>query len=140
MITSLQILPRWGRRSRLAAPSSLRTEVCPPTLRYAPAGAWQRAMFWLLAPSPQDAAPAPGRLPAVRSEFAMLLADIDSDEARALRRHIADSRSLRDLWHLRSAAYRVIGIAHSQRVADERLALLNRHFPTRAPRSQFAPL
>ena len=140
MLTSSLVLPRWGRRSKLAAPSSLRTEVCPPTLRHAPAGAWQRAMFWLLAPSPQDATPALTRLPAVRGEFTRLLADIDSEEARALRRHIADSHSLRDLWHLRSATYRVIGLAHSQSVADERLALLNRHFTTRAPRSQVGPL
>jgi len=140
MITSLQILPRWNRRPRLAAPSSLRTEVCPPTLRHAPDSAWQRAMFWLLAPSPQDAAPALNRLPAVRADFTALLADIDGDEARALRRQIADAHSLRDLWHLRAATYHVIGLARSQGVADERLALLNRHFPTRAPRSQFAPL
>lgn len=140
MITSLQILPRWGRRSALAAPSSLRTEVCPPTLRHAPAGAWQRAMFWLLAPAPQEAAPAPDRLPAVRNEFTALLADIEGDETCTLRRRIAEARSLRELWHLRAAVYRVIGLAHSQTVAEERLGVLNRHFPTRAPRSQFAPL
>jgi hypothetical protein len=140
MITSLQILPRWGRRSTLAAPSSLRTEVCPPTLRHAPSGAWQRAIFWLLAPAPQEAAPAPDRLPAVRNEFTALLADIDGDEARTLCRRIAEARSLRELWHLRAAVYRVIGLAHSQIVAEERLGELNRHFPTRAPRSQLAPL
>ena len=140
MMKSLQLLPRWGRRSTLDAASSLRVEVCPPSLRQAPASTWQRAMFWLLAPAPQDTSPAPNRLPGVRSDFNALLADIDNDDARALRQRIADARSLRELWHLRAEAYRVIGLTHSQSVAEERLARMNRHFPTRAPRSQFAPL
>jgi hypothetical protein len=33
-----------------------------------------------------------------------------------------------------------VGVAHSQFEAQARVDLLNRHFPTRAPRSQFAPL
>jgi len=136
----LLTLPRWGRRSTLAATSSLRTEVCPPALRHEPRGRWQQALFWLLAPAPEDASPAPDHLPAVRDEFIALLADIDGDDALRLRRRVTQTRSLRELWHLRADTYRVIGIAHSQSVAETRLALLNRHFPTRAPRSQFAPL
>ena len=53
MTRSLKYLPSWGRPSTLAAPSSLRTEVCPPTLRQSPHSAWRRAIFWLLAPAPQ---------------------------------------------------------------------------------------
>ena len=140
MMKSLPFLSRRSRFSTLEAPSSLRVEVCPPSLRQAPDSAWQRAMFWLLAPAPQDASPAPSRLHAVRGDFTALLADIDTDAARALCRRIADASSLRELWHLRAEAYRVVGLSHSQSVAEERLALLNRHFPTRAPRSQFAPL
>lgn len=140
MMKSLQLLPRRARRSTLEAPSSLRVEVCPPSLRQAPASPWQRAMFWLLAPAPQDASPAPSRLHAVRSDFHALLVDIHGDAAAALRQRIGDARSLRELWHLRAEAYRVIGLGHSQSVAEDRLARLNRHFPTRAPRSQFAPL
>lgn len=140
MMKSLQLLPRWGRRSALDAQSSLRVEVCPPSLRQAPASTWQRAVFWLLAPAPYDSSPAPSLLVGVRSDFEALLGDIASDDACALRRRIADARSLRELWHLRADAYRVIGLSHSQRVAEERLARLNRHFPTRAPRSQLAPL
>jgi hypothetical protein len=142
MIRSMQLLPlpRWGRRSTLAAPSSLRTEVCPPALRHEPRGLWRRVLFWLLAPAPVDAAPAPDRLPPVRDDFMTALADIHGDDARRLRRRVSESCSLRELWHLRADIYRVIGIAHSQSVAETRLALLNRHFPTRAPRSQFAPL
>jgi len=36
--------------------------------------------------------------------------------------------------------YRLVAIAHSQSEAEARLALLARHFPTRSPRSQLAPL
>jgi len=140
MMKSLPFLSRRSRFSTLEAPSSLRVEVCPPSLRQAPDSAWQRAMFWLLAPAPQDASPAPSRLHAVRSDFSALLADIDTDAARALCRRIADAGSLRELWHLRAEAYRVIGLGYSQSVAEDRLARMNRHFPTRAPRSQFAPL
>ena len=84
MMKSLPFLSRRARRSTLEAPSSLRVEVCPPSLRQAPDRTWQRAMFWLLAPAPQDASPAPSRLHAVRSDFTALLADIDTDAARAL--------------------------------------------------------
>jgi hypothetical protein len=139
---SLSKFSRWSRRSTtLADPSSLRVEVCPPSLRCTPAGnAWQRAMFWLLAPAPQDSAPPVNRLPGVRTEFLATLSDIDSQEVDALRRRINDCRSLRELWHVRAELYRVVGVAHSQAQAEERVSLLNRHFPTRAPRSQFATL
>ncbi|HSQ71433.1 MAG TPA: hypothetical protein VLM87_03350 [Rubrivivax sp.] len=133
----MQLLSRLSRRSTLGAPSSLRVEVCPPSLRQAPASGWQRAIFWLLAPAPQDASPAPQRLHAVRNEFSAALDDIEDDDARSLCRRIADAPSLRDLWHLRAEAFRVIGLSHSQSVAENRLSRLNRHFPTRAPRSQF---
>ena len=137
---ALALLPRFGRRSTLSDPSSLRTEVCPPSLRHAPGTAWQRLLFWLLAPSPFESAPPLSRLPAVRSEFLATIADVDDDEADALRHRIARSASLRELWHLRSAVYRSVGLAHSQREAERRLALLAHHFPTRSPRSQLGTL
>lgn len=130
------------RTTTLSDPSTLRPTVYPPSLRHAPeaSGAWQRLMFWLMGPTLQDAAPPPSRLTGVRTEFMATLADIDSEGADTLRRRVADARSLRELWHLRAEVYRIVGIAHSQFQAEERVALLNRHFPTRAPRSQFAPL
>ena len=57
-----------------------------------------------------------------------------------MRWRVQEARSLRELWHVRADLYRVIAVAHSQREAEERLLLLNRHFPTRAPRSQFGTL
>ncbi len=141
MFRSLSLSPPLGRRSTLADSSSLRVEVCPPSLRCAPAGnAWQRLLFWLLAPAPHDAAPPLHRLPAVRTEFLATLADIGGDDAQALRSRIQATQTLRELWHARAEIYRVVGVAHSQAQAEERVNLLNRHFPTRAPRSQFGNL
>ncbi len=141
MLNVLAPISRWNRRSTLCDPSSLRVEVCPPSLRCAPEGnAWQRLMFWLMAPAPQDAAPPVNRLPGVRMEFLATLADIESDDADALRLRIRDARSLRELWHTRAEVYRIVGVAYSQQQAEDRVDLLNRHFPTRAPRSQFAGL
>jgi hypothetical protein len=139
--TLLSLLTRPGPRSTLGAASSLRVEVRPPSLRHAPSGgAWHRLMFWLLAPAPGDSAPPLGSLPAVRQDFASRLTDVPGPAAQALRERIGRSPSLRDLWHLRAELYRVVGLQYSQLEAERRVASLNRHFPTRAPRSQFAPL
>jgi hypothetical protein len=141
MRATFPLFAGWTRRTTLADPSSLRTEVVPPSLRCAPdGGAWQRLMFWLLAPAPHEAAPPPSRLPKVRMDFLATLADIEGPEADELRQRIEDTRTLRELWHLRAELFRLVGVAHSQWQAEQRLDLLNCHFPTRAPRSQFAVL
>jgi hypothetical protein len=133
-------ISRWGRRSTLQDSSSLRVEVYPPSLRHAPPNLWQRLVFWLMAPAPHDASPPLNRLPGVRAEFTHLLQDIAGEDADRLRWRIHQAGSLRELWHLRADTFRVVGIRHSQAEAERRLARLNCHFPTRAPRSQFAPL
>lgn len=131
----------WGRPTTTLLPhSGLRAEVPPPSLRCAPASAWDRLLFWLMAPAPQEAAPPLNRLPSVRTEFLHTLADIDSEDAETLRLRIRQCQSLRELWHARAEIFRLVGVAHSQAEAEQRLAQLSRHFPTRAPRSQFAPL
>jgi hypothetical protein len=134
-------------RSALPTVTMPRSECMPPSLVYlAPAATagggsvWQRLMFWLLAPAPQHRAPPPNRLGAVKREFGATLADVDNLGAEQLRWRIVHAHSLRDLWHLRSEVYNAVAVAHSQVEADARLVLLNAHFPTRAPRSQFAPL
>ena len=137
---SIALLSPLGRRSTLADPSSLRMEVCPPSLCHAPGSAWQRLMFWLLAPAPYQAAPPLSRLPSVRTDFLAALTDTDGRDADRVRHRISGARSLRELWHLRSDVYRVVGLTHSQGEAERRLTLLARHFPTRSPRSQLAPL
>lgn len=122
------------------APSSLRIEVCPPSLRQAPDSAWQRALFWLLAPAPQDAAPRSSQLQGVREDFQRCIHDLSVPEAGDLWDRIGRTYSLRDLWHLRTDVYRVVALQHTQIEAERRVQSLNRHFSTRSPRSGFAPL
>ena len=139
-MTSLHFFSRRSFRSTLTDPSSLRVEVRPPSLRHAPASLWQRLMFWLIAPSPHEAAPPLNRLPGVRNEFVACLVDLPPNEVEGLIARISMARSLRELWHLRAEVYRLVAVHPSQGEAEVRLNRLNRHFPTRAPRSAFAPL
>ncbi|ODU08451.1 MAG: hypothetical protein ABS84_12540 [Rubrivivax sp. SCN 71-131] len=132
---SLSLTPTWRRRhSTLNTPSAFRVEVRPPSLRHAPASLGQRLMFWLMAPAPHDAAPPINRLPGVKQDFRLCLEDVSIAAAESLRTAIDGARSLRELWHLRADLYGLVGRAHSENVAEQRLARLNRHFPTRAPR------
>ncbi len=132
----------WSRRPSPAAPTTgLRCAVRPPSLCHAPDSRWARLMHWMLAPAPGDSAPPIRTLPAVRADFHDAVADlVQAREAGELVRRIEHSRSLRELWHLRTEVYRLVALQYSQAEADERLARLNRHFPTRAPRSGFMPL
>jgi hypothetical protein len=135
------ISSRFGRRvSTLPTMSNSRLKVSPPSLRLAPEGLWPRLMLWLMAPSPNSVTQPLSRIPAVRTDFTATLADVGSEEADALRWRISQARSLRELWHLRADVFRVVGVAHNQSEAEQRVALLSRHFPARAPRSQFAPI
>jgi hypothetical protein len=138
MSFSLLLRPRY--RDTLASRIGWRAEVCPPSLRQAPRSAWSRLWFWLLAPGPLQASPSLNRLPPVRQDFLDSLDGIDGEPASALSSRIGQARSLRDLWHLRADLYSVVALGHSQHEAERRLARLNRHFPTRAPRSGFVPL
>jgi hypothetical protein len=65
---------------------------------------------------------------------------VHSDRAIELRGLIRGARSLRELWHLRAEVYNAVAVQTSQLDAETRLARLNKHFPTRAPRSGFAAL
>lgn len=143
--------PAAGRRGLPA-----RVEVCPPATRRAPGGAadepWRERLggwidaAWpgLLAATRQaDASKkSTGRLPlaGVRREFSRNLGDIRSAPASAARNRIELARSLHELWHLRPEVFNLIAQHHDQAEAARRLARLNRHFPTRAPRSGFAAL
>lgn len=137
---SLRLLTRWNHRSTLPPASGLRVEVRPPSLCHSPESSWQRLLFWLMAPAPRDAAPPLDRLPGVRGDFVDSLGDVDHHDAQNLVDRIDLARSLRELWHLRAEVYRLVALHHSQTEAEQRLARLNRHFPTREPRSAFAPL
>jgi hypothetical protein len=118
-----------------------RPGVNPPSLRQAPVSRWQQAMFWLLAPAPQDAAPPMSRLGVVRDEFHECVLDLTAvPEAGQLVRRIDAACTLREFWHLRAEVYRLVALQFSQAEAETRLARMNRHFPTRSPRSGFVPL
>jgi len=134
-------MSRAGRGSTLVSGSShLRLDASPPSLRHAPDSAWQRFMFWLLAPAPQEAAPPLNRLPKVREDFMLAIADVPGEAAHGLRHRIVHAHSLRDLWHLRVEVFSLVSMEHAQSEAEQRLLRLNRHFPVRATRSQFGSL
>ncbi len=137
---SLSLLHRPRYRDSLASRIGWRAEVCPPSLRQAPRSAWNRLWFWLLAPGPLQSSPPPNRLPPVRQDFLDSLGDLPLASTGTLPMRIGQAHSLRELWHLRAELYSVLALNHSQHEAEQRVARLNRHFPTRAPRSGFVPL
>jgi hypothetical protein len=137
---SFSLLLRQPPPDSLASRIGWRAEVCPPSLRQAPLSVWSRVWCWLMAPGPLHASPTPDRLPPVRNDFLGNLIDVESSLASALNSRITQARSLRELWHLRTELYRVVALSHSQFEAERRVSSLNRHFPTRAPRSGFVPL
>lgn len=137
-------------------PAQPRVEVCPPaTGRIArvpfSAGWRERLGHWidtafpgLLAPTRQadSSKVITGAVPfeGVRFEFARSLGDIRTEPGREILNRIRSARSLHELWHLRLDVFNHVARQHDQAEATRRLALLNRHFPTRAPRSGFGAL
>ena len=137
-------------------PTQQRVEVCPPAsgrvARLPFSASWrERLGHWidtawpsLLAATRQadsskvilGAVPFEG----VRYEFARSLSDIRTEQARDAVNRICGARSLHELWHLRLEVFNHVARQHDQAEATRRLALLNRHFPTRAPRSGFGAL
>jgi hypothetical protein len=139
-MSTLSLLQRPRYKDSLASRIGWREEVCPPSLRSAPRSAWDRLWAWLMAPGPAESSPPPHRLPPVRRDFLDTLDDVADPAAGELADRIGRAHSLRDLWHLRAEVFNVIARFHSQHEAEHRLARLNHHFPTRAPRSGLAPL
>lgn len=123
-----------------------RVEVCPPALlrRAASAPGWRASLRdWLdtgWARSVRQVAqqrPANDPLGAVRAEFLQSLSDIRTQQVGMLAQRINIARSLHELWHLRPEVFKLVALRFSQFEAQTRLDRLNRHFPTRAPRSGF---
>ena len=142
-------MTRWVPRRHSGPPSTLtqsRVEVCPPEL-FPSSLSWRgrmqrwtnrvlnQAAPWL----PEQARPV-NRLALVKTEFRDSLCDLDTVSAQHLLERIERARSLREMWHLRSSLSGEVSIRLNQGEAERRLARLNRHFPTRAPRSALAPL
>lgn len=129
------------------ATSCDRREVCPPgrTQRRS----WTVALAeWLRGGwTPTPAVPRASRhvppaasLDEVRRDFIDAVDDVRTPQAEDLLDRIRAARGLREFWHLRAEAFRLVSLHHSQSEADERLAWLNRHFPTRSARSGFGGL
>lgn len=136
------------RRRTRAVDAARRTEVCPPALL--PPGLratanWRTGLRQWLASGWQFAAPGGGNAVAdatgrVRAEFLDALHDVRTQQAGMLLARIRCAHSLRDLWHLRPEVFNLVAQRYDQSEAQLRLDRLNRHFPTRSPRSGFAPL
>ena len=118
----------------------MRMNVCPPDVCEPAETLWSATLRWLVG-GDMEAVPALRTpLEKARSEFVAALAGLLDADHDGLLKRAQHARSLRELWHLRAEVYRLVGTWHSQHQAQERVSLLNRHFPTRAPRSQFAML
>lgn len=145
MFTAL--MHRLQQRLRHDEPTR-RTESCPPALlrqtSLAAAG-WRGGLRswlgagWDAAPAARPVACASG-LREVRDEFMQEIADVRTQQAGLLLERIRVARSLRELWHLRPEVFGLVALCHSQAEAQARLDRLNRHFPTRSPRSGFGAL
>ncbi len=124
------------------------SRVCPPKPRHPlRAGQWRE---WLTGipdtrlPGDSLAAASPNRretlLTNVRSEFIHALDDIPGHAADDAIAQIYAAASMHDLWHLRLDVFNHVSCHHDQAEAEHRLSQLNRHFPTRSPRSGFGAL
>ena len=127
--------PLLAPRHRPAPPGRL--EVCPPGLLPAEPSRWRSLWRWLRQPAPLAW---PNRLEQVRADFIASLHDVPGEAPVRVLVQLQRARSLRELWHLRPAVFMLLCRTHTEHEATERLARLNRHFPTRSPRSGFAPL
>lgn len=128
-----------------------RVAICPPqaarsrawlaTLRdWFGGSGWQRDAGASHAARPDPARRGALPLDAIRQEFIDAIDGIRTPGGDDLLDRIHFARCLRELWHLRAEVFRLVSLHHSQAEADERLNTLNRHFPTRSPRSGFGPL
>jgi hypothetical protein len=92
-------------------------------------------------PSQADGATArPRDLDLACAQFVESVADVGRVQARQLQLKARLARSIQDLWHLRPQVFHLVAQTHTEAEAWRRLAVLNRHFPTRAPRSGFGAL
>jgi hypothetical protein len=148
-ISSLRLrFAKWRsqrRKPRLNATGKVRINVRPPALQpwmdsdsglaSLPDSSWLDTRPFAAREEPKRfplAALRPTRitpLPAVRNEFLSSLQDLPGEACHDLESRIRGSRSLRDLWHLRTEMFKLVALHRNQRAAQERLTRLNRHFP-----------
>lgn len=141
-----QALDAWFDDAVRPSGRGTRPESCPPQVTR-PWGVVLREWLmtgWPGQPAIQRKAPEPERstvpLEAIRQDFIDAVTGIPPAASDALLDRVHFARSLRELWHLRAEVFRLVALHHSQVEAEDRLGWLNRHFPTRSPRSGFGPL
>jgi hypothetical protein len=126
---------------------SVRTEhrlVCPPEAQPALARLAAELRRWLASSGADAAARVPAAaartLQALRDDFVDALHDVPGEAATRIVHRALATQAMRELWHLRVDVFALVAREHGEQVAEQRLARLNRHFPTRSPRSGFAGL
>ncbi len=139
------LAPSHARRTSAGRTRPARLEICPPQRQRTPRDWIGRVKQWFIAGWPGSAAavPLPERsmaLAEARQDFFEAVADLKIPAAAGLLDRIEYAKSMRELWHLRAEVFALVSLELSQLEADRRLAMLNRHFPTRAPRSGFVAL
>ena len=125
-----------------AASRPARPEICPPQRQHAPQHWLGRVKNWLVTGWPGTSTPAsipPERslaLTAACQGFLRRRGRSELPAAAALLDRIEYAKSMRELWHLRAEVFALVslGSASSGSRPAPRVTL-NRHFPTRAPRS-----
>jgi hypothetical protein len=123
---------------RLAAPTTIRVDVCPPDVCPAHEGSWATILRRMLGGPSGHADDHETPLDRARVEFVDALDGVDAMAADDLVCRAQHARSLRELWHLRSELYTLIACRMSQAEADQRLARVNQHFPLRTQRVSLA--
>jgi len=145
------ILSRWARRRaaslhRMHAAASDSSQVS--TGRSGPVAdtLWQSILRWMPGDADPWAAASPpphqrsSNMPAARAEFEACLRGLDSERIADLQRSIRRSRSLRDLWHLRTWLYTEVARSFSQGEAEQRLQQLKPFFQNQASLGGDAPV
>ena len=120
---------------KLAAPTTLRMNVCPPDVCPQPESLWSATLRWLVGGNVEVVPSLRTPLEKARSEFVAALEGLLDADHDGLLKRAQHARSLRELWHLRSELYTLIARRISQGEADSRLSRVNQHFPTRAQRT-----
>jgi len=142
-MSSAPFLDRWLHRKPAPATEPVRLDVRPPDLWPAREPFWTALRRWLAGPRARPIPRLQTPLERARTEFIAAMDGMADPEAADLLRRTHHARSLRELWHLRSELYTLICRRLSQPEADQRLARVNAHFPsrtTRAPAPAAAPM
>jgi len=116
-------------------PTTLRMNVCPPEVCPGRESLWTATLRWLVGNDTEAAPSLRTPLERARAEFVAAMNGLVHLDSTDLLRRAQHARSLRELWHLRSELYTLVARCLSQQEADQRLARVNQHFPTRTQRS-----